>query len=46
MPRQTRLDYWIRICNGDIEEAKKQLFKRQQTSSLDRFMGIIGIEIP
>jgi hypothetical protein len=44
MPRQTRLDYWIKKCNGDVEEAKKMLHKRQTVATLDRYIERHGKE--
>jgi len=42
MPRQTKLEYWIKKCNGDVKEAKIKLKKRQQTSTLDKYVKKYG----
>lgn len=40
----TRLDYWIDKCDGDLELAKKLYYERQETSSLAGFQKRHGIE--
>jgi len=42
MPRTTRLDYWIKKCNGNEEEAKEKLNERQNVCSLDRYIKRLG----
>jgi G:T-mismatch repair DNA endonuclease (very short patch repair protein) len=40
----TTLDYWIKKCNGNVEEAKLKLQERQNTSSLKKFISKYGKE--
>ncbi len=42
MPRQTRLEYWIKKYDGDIKKAKRELKKKQQTATLDKYIKRYG----